>query len=263
MAKPIHTNYDFNNASRILNLPNPVAAQEPATKDYVDSAVEGLAWKDNVRVSTQSNINLASPGATIDGITMAASDRVLVRAQSTQSENGIYIWNGAATPMTRASDASTSIELENAVVPVDEGTDAGGRYRQTQVNFTLGSGNIIFDSFDVSVPNATETLAGKVELLTQAETDAGLDDTRVLTALKLANWSGRKLKFSTNVGDGSATQYDITHNLGTEDVKVEVYRNSGAKDSIDCEASRQSANVVRLNFNPAPTSNQFRVVILG
>ena len=74
MAKPIHTDFDFNNASKVINLPNPTAAQDAATKAYVDSAVEGIAWKDAAVVSTQGNINLASPGATIDGITMATND---------------------------------------------------------------------------------------------------------------------------------------------------------------------------------------------
>lgn len=263
MAKPIHIDLDFNSVSRILNLPNPAAAQEPATKSYVDSLLEGLQWKDNVRVSTQGNINLASPGATIDGITMAASDRVLVRGQTAQSENGIYIWNGAATPMTRSSDASTAVELENAICTADEGTDAGVTYRQTQVNFTLGSSNVVFAAFGTTVPDASESVAGKIQIATQSETNTGTDDVKAITPLKLVNWSGRKLKFTANVGDGSATQYDITHNFGTDDVIIDIYRNSGAKDSIPCDVSRPSTNAVRLNFSSAPTSNQFRVVILG
>ncbi len=102
MAKQVLSNLDFNSVAKIVNLPDPTGAQDAATKNYVDANLEGLGWKDNVRVSTQSNISLATPGATIDGITMATSDRVLVRAQSTASENGIYIWNGASTLMTRA-----------------------------------------------------------------------------------------------------------------------------------------------------------------
>lgn len=82
-------NLDFEGVARIQNLPDAVSAQEPATKAQLDAAVLGLGFKDNVRVKTQSNINLASPGATIDGITMAADDRVLVGSQSAQTENGI------------------------------------------------------------------------------------------------------------------------------------------------------------------------------
>ena len=143
MAKQILSDLDFNSAARIVNLPDPTLAQHPATKAYVDSAVEGLAWKDSVRVASVSNITLSGPGATIDGVTMAANDRVLVKDQLTQSQNGLYIWNGAAVSMTRAADASTFAELEQAVVTVEEGTSAGSTFRQTQVNGTIDTNNII------------------------------------------------------------------------------------------------------------------------
>ena len=108
MARQVLTDLDLNSAARILNLPAPTLSGHAANKAYVDSAVEGLAWKDSCRVATQSNVSIASPGATIDAITMVANDRVLVRSQSTQTENGIYIWNGAAVPMTRAADADAA-----------------------------------------------------------------------------------------------------------------------------------------------------------
>ena len=91
MAKKIFTDLDFQSVSKVINLPTPSASGDAASKSYVDSLVEGLAWKDSCRVATQSNLNLASPGATIDGISMASQDRVLVRSQSTTSENGIYV----------------------------------------------------------------------------------------------------------------------------------------------------------------------------
>jgi hypothetical protein len=263
MAKQVLTDLDFNSASRITNLPAPTADGHAATKGYVDSAVEGLAWKDSARVATQSNINLASPGGTVDGITMATNDRVLVRSQSSQSENGLYIWNGAATPMTRSLDASTAAELEQAVVTVEEGTSAGATFRQTTVNFTLGSGSVVFSAFGTSAPSANETTAGIAEIATQAETDTGTDDTRIVTPLKLATWSGRMRRFAQNIGDGSATQYTVTHNLNTNDVQVEVFRNSGNFDSVIVDTERTSVNAVRITFAAAPASNAFRVIVFG
>jgi len=263
MSKNILTDLDFNNAAKITNLPNPTSAQDAATKGYVDSAVEGLAWKDSARASTQGNINLSSPGSTIDGVTMATNDRVLVRAQSTQLQNGIYIWNGAATPMTRALDASTSAELEQAILTVEEGTDAGATFRQTQVNFTLDSGNVVFASFGTAAPSASETVAGVAEIATQAETDTGSDDARIVTPLKLATYAGRKRKLSQNIGDGSATQFTVTHNFGMRDVAVEVYRNGGNYDTVLCDVERTSTNAVRLTFASAPTTNQYNVVVIG
>lgn len=261
MAKPVHSSLDFLGGSRIINLPDGVGAQEPATVAQLNAAVEGLAWKDSARVATQANISIASPGATIDGVTMATGDRVLVRSQSSATENGLYLWNGAAVAMTRSPDANSAAELEQAVVTVEEGTSAAATFRQTLVNFTLGSGNVAWVTFGTSAASASETTAGIAELATQAETDAGTDDLRIVTPLKLATWSGRVRKFAANFGDGSATQFDLTHNFNTNDVQVEVFRATAPFDTILCDVGRNSVNVVRLNFVTAPTSNQFRCVI--
>lgn len=263
MAKQQLSDLDFANVARIVNLPDPTAAQHAATKAYVDSAVEGIAWKDSCRVATQSNLNLAAPGATVNGVTMASGDRMLVRAQTAQAENGIYVWNGAAVAATRALDANTAAELEQACTTIEEGSDAGTTYRQSVVNATLGTTALSWTTFGTSTPAASETTAGILEIATQAETDAGTDDARAVTAAKLAAYAGRKLKFSQDLGDGSATQYTVTHNLGTRDVHVEVYRNASPWDSVGCDVERSSTNAVIVRFASAPTSNQFRVVVLG
>lgn len=259
----VGSNLDFAGVARILNLPAPSSDNEPARLADLNSAVEGLAWKDSVRVATQANVSLASPGATIDGVTMTAGDRVLVRAQTTASENGIYIWNGVSVAMTRSLDASTAAELEQAVVTVEEGSSAGATYRQTSVNFTLGTDPVNWTTFGTAAPPASETTAGIAEIATQAETDAGTDDARIVTPAKLANWSGRIRKYTTNVGDGSATNYVITHNLGTRDCTVAVYRNSGAYDVVLTDVEMTTANTVTLRFASAPSSNAFRVVVIG
>lgn len=263
MARLQGSDLDFNNASRIINLLDPVAAQQPATKAYVDSAVEGLAWKDSARVASTANINLAAPGASIDAIAMVANDRFLAKDQTAAAENGIYIWNGAATPATRSLDANTAAELEQACVTVEEGTSTGATFRQTQLNFVLGTNNVVWGTFGTAAPAATETVAGIAEIATQAETDTGTDDVRFVTALKLKNWSGRKFKAIGTVGDGSATSYVITHNLNTKDVQVEFYRNSGVNDTINCDVERTSVNSITAKFAVAPTANQFAYVILG
>ena len=263
MARQVGSDLDFNNIARILNLPDATDPQHPATLAQVRALVEGLAWKDNARVATQANISIASPGATIDGITMATNDRVLVRAQTTTTENGIYIWNGAATPLTRSLDGSTFDELESAVLTVDEGTSAGVTYRQTAVNGTIGSSAITWTTFGTAAGAASEASAGIAPLATQAETDAGANDMKIVTPLKLAQSANRKLKFPTNIGDGSATQFTVTHNLNTRDVTVVVYRNSGSYDEVLCDVEHTTVNSVTLRFASAPSSNQYRVVVLG
>jgi hypothetical protein len=261
MAVDVQRTLDFGNARRIINLPDPSSSQDAATKAYVDSAVEGLAWKDSVRVSTQGNLNLASPGATIDGISMAANDRVLVRAQSSGAENGIYIWNGAAVAMTRSLDMNTAAEVEQAVVTVEEGTNAGATYRQSVVNVTLGTTALSWTVFGSSAGSASETSAGIVELATQAEVDAGTDTARAITPAGLAGSVYATKKYGANFGDGSATSFVLTHNLNTYDVVVEVFRNSGNRDTVLAEVQRTSVNAITIVVDTAPASNAFRAIV--
>lgn len=263
MAKQVWTDLDLNSASRLLNLPAPASADEPARLADLSAAIEGLKQKDPCAVATQGNTNLASPGATVDGVTMSAGDRVLVKAQTAASENGLYSWNGAAVAMTRTADASTAAELTNALVPVNGGTNAGQNWRQTAVIATLGTDAVTWAQFGVTAAQATETSAGIAEIATQTETDTGTDDQRFITPLKLATWSGRLHRASAVFGDGTATQFDITHNFGTRDVLVEVYRVASPYDTVLCGVERLDTNTVRLKFTAAPTTNQFKVVVLA
>lgn len=263
MSRKQLSDLDFVSASRIRNLPAPVNADEPVRLAELNSAIEGLAWKDSVRVSTQGNINLGSPGASIDGVTLDSGDRVLVRSQTTQSQNGIYVFTGGSTAMTRAADAGTAIELESAVVAVEEGTSGGSTFRQTAVNFVLDTDPVLWVSFGSSAPPASETTAGIAELATQAETDAGTDDLSIVTPLKLANWSGRVRKLQDTFGDGFSIQYDVTHNFNTRDIFVAVHQTSGSFEQVFCDISMPSTNVVRLNFSSPPAINSLRVVILA
>lgn len=261
MAVDVQRTLDFGGVRRIINLPDGTDPQHPATVAQLNAAVEGLNWKDSVRVATQGNINLSSPGSTIDGITLAANDRVLVRAQTAGEQNGIYIWNGAAVVMTRSLDMNTAAEVEQATTTVEEGTSAGVTYRQTAVNVTLGTTSLPWTTFGTSVGAATDTSAGIVELATQGEVDTGTDTSRAITPATLAGsvWASRK--FAANFGDGSATSFALTHNLNTFDVQVEVFRNSGNRDTVLVEVQRTSVNQVTIVVDTAPASNAFRALI--
>jgi hypothetical protein len=254
---------DFGSVARVLNLPAAVSGAEPATLAQLNAVVSGLKWKNSARVSSQSNLNLASPGASIDGITMANGDRVLVPAQSTASQNGIYVFNGAATPMTRSLDADSFDELEGASITVEEGTSAGLQYRQTQVNGTIGSSDVAWTTIGTSAPNASESTAGLIEIATQAEADTGTDDGRALTPAKAKNASWMVKKFADAFGDGSNTQYDITHNLGTRDVVVSIRETASPYELIQATVAALDTNTVRVNVAAAPASDALTAIVIG
>jgi hypothetical protein len=131
------------------------------------------------------------------------------------------------------------------------------------VNGTLETTAVAWITFGVAAPSTSETTAGLSEVATQAETDAGTDDSRHVTPAKLANWSGRIRKFSANIGDGTATTYTVTHNLNSRDVVVRVYPNSGQYDDVEVDVQRTTVNAVAIVFATAPAANAFRVVVVG
>lgn len=94
--------------------------------DTIDSSVLPTSSGGGVtvaRVATTASLTLSAPGSTIDGVTMVSGDLVLVKDQSTASQNGVYVWNGAASAMTRASVMDTSGEtLTGTLIGVSEGT---------------------------------------------------------------------------------------------------------------------------------------------
>ena len=122
---------DFDFTSGTVSVASPSSANHAASKSYVDSAIQGVTWKEAVRVRSTSNVSVSSAPAAIDGVTMAADDRVLLVAQSTGSEDGIYVYNGSGSAMTRASDANPYTELDGAAVFVKEGTSADEGFVQT------------------------------------------------------------------------------------------------------------------------------------
>lgn len=105
---------------------------------------------------------------------------------------------------------------------------------------------------------ATESRTGIAEIATQAETNTGTDDSRIVTPLKLKT-NLATYKYAANVSVTTAGAYTVTHNLGTTDVMVKVADSNG--DTILCDVTATSANVVTLGFSGTPISGTYRVIV--
>jgi hypothetical protein len=126
---------------------DPTNALHAATKQYVDAVAIGLDVKASVRASTTANITLSGE-QTIDGVAVVAGDRVLVKDQTTGSENGIYV--ASLTGWSRAEDADTSAEVTSGMFTfVEEGTtqSTSGWVLQTSGSITLGTTALVFAQF--------------------------------------------------------------------------------------------------------------------
>ncbi len=135
------------NNQKITGLADGTAASDGATYGQLTAAVQGMAWKTAVRAAASTNVSLAAPGATIGGVTLATGDRVLLYGQTAAAENGIYIWSASGAVLTRATDADTADELENASVFVNEGAAAGTAWNQTADTVTVGTTSLTWVQF--------------------------------------------------------------------------------------------------------------------
>jgi hypothetical protein len=158
-------------SQRITGLAEPTAAQDAATKNYVDLTVQGLDPKASVKAASTANIAALSGTMTIDGVALVAGDRVLVKDQATASANGVYIV--AASTWARAIDLSTWDEHVAAYLFAEQGTvnadvgflctvDAGGTLGTTAITFVQfnGAGQIVAGNGLIKTGNTLEVGAG-------------------------------------------------------------------------------------------------------
>jgi hypothetical protein len=230
------------NNQRLTGLAEPTAAQDAATKGYVDAAVNGTDWKESVRAATTANITLSGL-QTIDGISVTAGQRVLVKNQTTTTENGLY--NAASGAWSRTTDADQNAEVTAGLtVMVEEGTtQADSQWRLTTDGaITLGTTPLTF----AQIGAGSSYIAGTGIAITG---NAVAVDTGVVVR-----------KFAATVG--GATSIAVTHALNTTDVQVQAYLVS-TNELVECDVVRTNATTVTLGFAVAPAANSIRVSIQG
>lgn len=136
---------------KITGLADGSGANDAINKGQLDAALAALTsgqiLKGAVTVAATTNVNVASPGATIDGITLTSGvDLVLLTGQSTASQNGPYLFNGASSPLTRAANFDTSGEAAiGSYWVVEQGTKADNYALMTNdTAVTLGTTALAF-----------------------------------------------------------------------------------------------------------------------
>ena len=138
------------NGQTITGLGSPVNASDAATKSFVESTAQGLDVKDSVKAATTANITISTAlnsGDTLDGVTLADNDRVLVKNQSTQSENGIYI---VGSSPSRATDLAAGADAAGMFTFVEQGSvnaDNGFVCTSNKGSAVVGTNSLTFAQF--------------------------------------------------------------------------------------------------------------------
>ena len=167
-------------SARITSLATPTQTTDAATKAYVDAQLQGLDVKNSVRVATTANGTLSSAFAnnsTVDGVTLATGDRILLKDQSTGSENGIYTVNSSGAP-TRATDFDADSEVTGGTFFfVEEGTvNADNGFVMTNDGtVTVGSTALVFTQFS----GAGQVTAGSALTKSGNTLNVAVDDSSI------------------------------------------------------------------------------------
>ena len=135
------------NSQKITSLADPTADADAANKGYVDGVAQGLDVKDSVKATTTANITLSGT-QTIDGVSLSADDRVLVKNQNTASENGLYLCK--ASSWVRTDDLAAGADAAGAFVFVEQGTvnaENGFVCTSNKGSAVTGTNNLSFAQF--------------------------------------------------------------------------------------------------------------------
>lgn len=331
-------------SNKLTNLAEPTNAQDAATKYYVDSVAQGLDVKASVRVATTEAIyigNAVQAGSVIDGVTLAAGDRILIKNQSGTEpahQNGIYTVNETGAP-TRALDANSSADITAGMFTfVEQGTVNGdtGWVLTTNQPITLDTTALVFTQFSgtgtysasngvlltgtnftfapsttgglttssaggaVLLPSTSGLKTDSAGLALNPTSDGGLTTSSSGSYILLATNSGLATsssgltvtaglgitttaggaagaatanqvaintdvvarKYTTLIGNASATTFTVTHNLNTRFVNVTIF-DSSTYETVYADVTNSTVNTVTISFAVAPSNNAYSVLVVG
>lgn len=251
---------------------------------------------DNEIDTDEGNLTIDSAGGTttLDDNVIVTGDLTVQGTTTTVSTETLLVADNIITLNSNVTGSPT----ENAGIEIERGTSANVELRWNETNDTWeatrdGStfANLVLVGDDIptsDITNFTEDVqdvvggmvsgsnslsatyndgAGTLSLDTTLATTSYLSKTSGLAVdvsaleTKLVTDSFTK-KATANVGNGTNTSFAVAHNLGTRDIQVQVYDNA-SYDTVECDVVRTDANTVTVSFAVAPTTDAYRVVVIG
>jgi len=266
---------NFNN-QLATNVATPVSGTDGANKNYVDNTIQGLDAKVSVRATTSGGIGTLAGGApsTLDGVTLAANDRVLVKDQATPAQNGIYVvttlGTGSNGSWTRATDMDTWTEVPAAYTWVESGTtwadtgwvctsDPGGTLGTTAITWSQfnGAGAITAGAGLTKTGSSIDVVTGDTSLIVNAD-EMHVNTAVMATVASLASYAK---KFAAAL-TGTASPETVTHNLNTRDISLTVYNGSTPYTAVEVDWDAATVNTATVRYNPNLGAG-YRVVVVG
>jgi hypothetical protein len=262
-----------------------------ATKGYVDAARQGLDVKASVRVASVAPVAIASAledGDVIDGVTLAEGDRVLLKDQSTASENGIYVVVASgAGAASRAPDADTSAKVTTGMFTfVAQGTVNGdnGFVLTTNDAITLGTTSLDFVQFSgagqviagagltksgntLDVVGTADRITINADSVDIASTYVGQSTITTLGTITTGVWNGTDVAVADG-GTGASDAATARTNLGIKTSAGVVTTSTStlarvASQGCAASAAGTSTTTVTHNFNTLDVSVQIVEVATG
>ncbi|MGW0486213.1 hypothetical protein [Nonomuraea sp. NPDC003214] len=198
-------------------------------KTLVGGAVSNLDFKGSVRLASTGNVTVATAPATMDGVTLAAGDRVLLKNQTAAAENGLYTFAGAGQPLVRASDADTNAEVTPGLwVTVEEGTTNADSawWVTTNAPIVVGTTEITFAAFPLTSGGATS-------------------------------------QDFEQVGPPAAGQtWTVTHQLGTRALVAQVWE-VATSEQVDVKITAPTDDTIVITAGVTLAQDAYRVVIFA
>lgn len=275
----LHLSGDTAVNHKFTELTIPTEAKDAANKEYVDSKVNGQAWKAPVEVATfaalpaytQSGSGAtgtleanANGALTVDGVAVTTNMRILVRLAVEAKHNGIYraAQAGGASEkykLIRAEDGTTGAQLKDATVLVHAGTELSDRVynisNTTEITVDTTAITIVEIQSGTAVVGDgtyTERETNKIALKPNSASPTAPGNGEVSAVTKGGT---RKATFALT-GNSSLTEFTVTHNLGTRLLMLQGQENSAGNPTVPIELDWEpsSTNAVLIKFPTAPAS---------